>query len=138
MLRFHVVEAARWLRLFRYRVLRYIFYAFGSVDFPKHALVVCIGQHYHGVYFFASGATAVKVIHVVLWFCWFASESVGFNCVKFLFRYYLPSRKAKYHVTSRCSTAPALRACAGQFLSRSFVVLLRKSIPQNRNLKTAA
>ena len=27
---------------------------------------------------------------------------------------------------------------AGQFLSRSFVVLLRKSIPQNRNLKTAA
>jgi hypothetical protein len=31
------------------------------------------------------------------------------------------------------------RACgAGQFLSRSFVVLLRKSIPQNHNLKTAA
>jgi hypothetical protein len=27
---------------------------------------------------------------------------------------------------------------AGQFLSRSFVVLLRKSIPQNYNLKTAA
>ena len=27
---------------------------------------------------------------------------------------------------------------AGQFLSRGFVVLLRKSIPQNRNLKTAA
>jgi hypothetical protein len=27
---------------------------------------------------------------------------------------------------------------AGQFLSRSFVVLLRKSIPQNHNLKTAA
>ncbi len=27
---------------------------------------------------------------------------------------------------------------AGQFLSRSFVVLLRKSNPQNRNLKTAA
>jgi hypothetical protein len=26
----------------------------------------------------------------------------------------------------------------GQFLSCSFVVLLRKSIPQNRNLKTAA
>jgi hypothetical protein len=25
----------------------------------------------------------------------------------------------------------------GQFLSRSFVVLLRKSIPQNHNLKTA-
>ena len=31
--------------------------------------------------------------------------------------------------TSRCSTAPALRACAGQFLSRGFMVLLRKSIP---------
>jgi hypothetical protein len=41
-------------------------------------------------------------------------------------------------ITSRCSTASALRACAGQFLSRSFVVLLRKSIPQNHNLKTAA
>jgi hypothetical protein len=27
---------------------------------------------------------------------------------------------------------------AGQFLSRGFVVLLRKSIPQNHNLKTAA
>jgi len=27
---------------------------------------------------------------------------------------------------------------AGQFLSCSFVVLLRKSIPQKRNLKTAA
>jgi hypothetical protein len=27
---------------------------------------------------------------------------------------------------------------AGQFLSRSFVVLLRKGIPQNYNLKTAA
>jgi hypothetical protein len=40
--------------------------------------------------------------------------------------------------TSRCSTTPALRAYVGQFLSRSFVVLLRKSIPQNRNLKAAA
>jgi hypothetical protein len=29
-------------------------------------------------------------------------------------------------------------SCAGQFLSRSFVVLLRKSIPQNHNLKAAA
>jgi hypothetical protein len=27
---------------------------------------------------------------------------------------------------------------AGQFLSCDFVVLLRKNIPQNRNLKTAA
>ena len=27
---------------------------------------------------------------------------------------------------------------AGQFLSRAFVVLLRKSVPQNHNLKTAA
>ena len=34
--------------------------------------------------------------------------------------------------------ADANRVGAGQFLSRSFVVLLRKSIPQNRNLKTAA
>jgi hypothetical protein len=42
------------------------------------------------------------------------------------------------YLTSRCITAPALRACAGQFLSRGFVVLLRKSVPQNHNLKTAA
>ena len=38
-------------------------------------------------------------------------------------------------LTSRCSTHTS---CAGQFLSRGFVVLLRKSIPQNRDLKTAA
>jgi hypothetical protein len=31
-----------------------------------------------------------------------------------------------------------LRTSVGQFLSCGFVVLLRKSIPQNRNLKTAA
>ncbi len=36
----------------------------------------------------------------------------------------------------RCSTVP-LRS-TGQLLSRAFVVLLRKSIPQNRNLKAAA
>ena len=41
-------------------------------------------------------------------------------------------------LTSRCSITPALRACVGQFLSRAFVVLLRKSNPQNHNLKTAA
>jgi hypothetical protein len=41
-------------------------------------------------------------------------------------------------LTSRCSITPALRACVGQFLSRAFVVLLRKSVPQNHNLKTAA
>ena len=36
----------------------------------------------------------------------------------------------------RCSTVP-LR-CTGQLLSRAFVVLLRKSIPQKINLLTAA
>ena len=36
----------------------------------------------------------------------------------------------------RCSTVP-LRS-TGQLLSRVFVVLLRKSIPQSRNLKAAA
>ena len=41
-------------------------------------------------------------------------------------------------ITSRCSITPALRAYVGQFLSRGFVVLLRKNIPQNHNLKTAA
>ena len=46
--------------------------------------------------------------------------------------------QTKYHVTSRCSITPALCAYVGQFLSCSFVVLLRKSLPQNYNLKTAA
>jgi len=49
----------------------------------------------------------------------------------------VPTNKLS-HLTSRCSTAPALRACAGQFLSRGFMVLLRKNVPQNHNLKTAA
>jgi hypothetical protein len=39
-------------------------------------------------------------------------------------------------ITRRCSIVP-LRS-TGQFLSCDFVVLLRKSIPQNHNLKTAA
>ena len=47
-------------------------------------------------------------------------------------------RKIKFHVTSHCSITPALSAYVGQFLSRGFMVLLRKSIPQNHNLKTAA
>ena len=38
-------------------------------------------------------------------------------------------------LTSRCSS---YTSCAGQFLSRGFVVLLRKNIPQKHNLKTAA
>jgi len=50
----------------------------------------------------------------------------------------MPINFTKKCITSRCSTTPVLRACVGQFLSRSFVVLLRKSIPQNYNLKTAA
>jgi len=39
------------------------------------------------------------------------------------------------HLTRRSSTQATL---AGQFVSRAFVVLLRKSIPQNHNLKAAA
>jgi hypothetical protein len=35
-------------------------------------------------------------------------------------------------------TTDANTSCAGQFLGRGFMVLLRKSIPQNYNLKTAA
>ena len=42
----------------------------------------------------------------------------------------------QFNVTMRCSTVP-LRS-TGQLLSRVFVVLLRKSIPQSRNLKAAA
>ena len=39
------------------------------------------------------------------------------------------------HITRRSSTHTS---CAGQFVSRSFVVLLRKIFSQNRNLQTAA
>jgi hypothetical protein len=46
------------------------------------------------------------------------------------------SRKMQFNVTMRCSIVP-LRS-TGQLLSRVFVVLLRKSIPQSRNLKAAA
>jgi hypothetical protein len=46
------------------------------------------------------------------------------------------SSKMQFNVTMRCSIVP-LRS-TGQLLSRVFVVLLRKSIPQNRNLKAAA
>jgi hypothetical protein len=44
--------------------------------------------------------------------------------------------KVKLHLTRRCSIVP-LRS-TGQVLSRIFVVLLRKSIPQKYNLKPAA
>ena len=46
------------------------------------------------------------------------------------------SSQVKFHITRRCSIVP-LRS-TGQLLSRVFVVLLRKSIPQSRNLKAAA
>jgi hypothetical protein len=42
----------------------------------------------------------------------------------------------QFNVTRRCSIVP-LRS-TGQLLSRIFVVLLRKSIPQKYNLKAAA
>jgi hypothetical protein len=45
-------------------------------------------------------------------------------------------RKVKLHLTRRCSIVP-LRS-TGQVLSRIFVVLLRKSVPQKYNLKPAA
>ncbi len=45
-------------------------------------------------------------------------------------------REVKLHLTRRSSTVP-LRS-TGQVLSRIFVVLLRKSIPQKYNLKPAA
>ena len=61
--------------------------------------------------------------------------SRGFS---FFFRIESSLSQTKCHVTSRCSITSALCAYVGQFLSRSFVVLLRKSLPQNYNLKTAA
>ncbi len=41
--------------------------------------------------------------------------------------------KKKVHI----QVAAPRTSCAGQFLSRSFMFLLRKSNPQNRNLQTA-
>jgi len=58
--------------------------------------------------------------------------------LQFVFSFCSNPSQVNCHVTSRCSITPALRAYVGQFLSRGFVILLRKSIPQNRNLKTAA
>jgi hypothetical protein len=40
-----------------------------------------------------------------------------------------------YNLTSRCSSHASR---AGQLVSRAFVVLLRKSVPQNHNLQAAA
>jgi len=74
----------------------------------------------------ASGFIAVKALNCG--FGWFSSEGWGFIVVV-CFSFRSNPSQVNYHVTSRCSTAPALRACAGQFLSRGFMVLLRKSIP---------
>jgi hypothetical protein len=43
----------------------------------------------------------------------------------------MPNKSLKHHSGS-------FAASVGQFLSCGFMVLLRKSIPQNHNLKTAA
>jgi hypothetical protein len=51
------------------------------------------------------------------------------------YRFWQLRETVKINHTSRCSSHASR---AGQFLSRGFVVLLRKSIPQNHNLKTAA
>jgi len=74
----------------------------------------------------ASGFIAVKALN--FGFGWFASEGLGFIVVVY-FSFCSNPSQVNYHVTSRCSTASALRACAGQFLSRGFMVLLRKSVP---------
>jgi hypothetical protein len=66
-----------------------------------------------------------------------ASETwVGALLEKALTRTAHVFRKVKLHLTRRCSIVP-LRS-TGQLLSRIFVVLLRKSIPQKYNLKAAA
>jgi hypothetical protein len=66
-----------------------------------------------------------------------ASETwVGALLEKAFFGSFQVSRKTQFNVTRRCSIVP-LRS-TGQLLSRIFVVLLRKSIPQKYNLKAAA
>ena len=42
-----------------------------------------------------------------------------------------------HHLKSLTKSSNSHTSCAGQFVSRSFVVLLRKSIPQNYNLQSA-
>ena len=67
--------------------------------------------------------------------CWFASEGWDFNVVVF------PSGFVQSHLNKiypQQVVAAPVAALLGQFLSRGFVVFLRKSIPQNHNLKSAA
>ena len=73
---------------------------------------------------------------IFLIFVYLASETwVGALLEKLSWLSSKPSQ-VKFHITRRCSIVP-LRS-TGQLLSRVFVVLLRKSIPQSRNLKAAA
>jgi hypothetical protein len=79
----------------------------------------------------------LRNIGFLFFLVWFASETwVGALLEKALLRTAHVFRKVKFHITRRCSTVP-LRS-TGQLLSCVFVVLLRKSIPQSRNLKAAA
>jgi hypothetical protein len=80
----------------------------------------------------ASGFIAVKALN-----CGFVGllRKARVLLLRFVFSFCSNPSQVNYHVTSRCSSHTS---CAGQFLSRGFVVLLRKIVPQNHNLKTAA
>jgi hypothetical protein len=109
-------------------------------------LVLCFGQF--------GFLTVLKVegffSALLSWFCFLTCCSIFFFCLSCFgsFGWYFARKsffgfpqdlgKLQFYVTSRSSITPALRASVGQLLSRSFVVLLRKSIPQNYNLKAAA
>jgi len=82
-----------------------------------------------------SFVSAKNWVKLYFWFCWFATESLELIWFSFFFLFSASESQKKHF---RNKSLKHRHFVAGQFLSRSFVVLLRKSIPQNRNLKTAA
>jgi hypothetical protein len=65
---------------------------------------------------------------IVILFCTIVCRKLK-NFKNFIFYIIFMKFYAYKSITSRCSTVPALRASTGQFLSRGFMVLLRKIIP---------
>ena len=82
---------------------------------------------------FVSGCFCVKFKK--LNFYGVASESLGFTVKVFLLVLFKFTASNKFHVTSRCSTTPALRASVGQFLSRLFCIGFA-NFAQKSQLKT--
>jgi hypothetical protein len=84
------------------------------------------------------------VIHLFILLGRLETRSASFNAsalnsaVYLLFVYWVGFLLMDHLWSNFTQFLSTLRVHAGQFLSLSFVVLLRKRFPQNRNLKTAA